>query len=919
MLIFIIARVSPTEPAHGYCTPSALGRLPSPRRMPPNQLGNASRKHPEYEIVYGLTTPDDDAPSSIVSAAASPSQSSLVQVQSGAPSSTSSHSGTNAILSKTSALTSTLLTSTWSASTPATSSTLSASLSQTSVRSSLQAPTLYIPRVPTPYIPQVPTLYIPQVPTLYIPQAPTLYIPEAPTPYIPEAPTPYNPEASTTYDPDAPTPITQLPWEPVVTRNSTMTQSTSAYSSPNATVTGTCTGCVIEAYRPITTSFTDDPFNSWTTTQVTATIVTSVIKYNDTTVMTSTTLNITRTVTDSDNQTITATTPVFVVTPAPGTRLTLDAGPTYVIYTALFGGLDKSYSEDFPFPSMATTDTGCRAEPTRLKNWKPARTQDWSYFITSYLNGAPTVTATNIPYPLPSPLLQYLKNNSAIQSQFHGSDIATCTLRPTAGLSSPPHGPFPIPGVPPPVAVSPTQGPAPRPSPTTNTYIASTYVSTTTYITVQGCLRCKNTQLPPVSTPVVSFASDKGLNAAQPEPTQTQPGQQNQANPPDTSSNPNGNQNGATPGNGNGGSSNGGGGSSNGNGGSNNQSPPGNAVQIGDSTYTVRPGQQTPGPDQPSNQNLPLPVVIIGTQTLTQGQSTVINNVPVVVPTGASPSRVIVGGTTYVVNNGPSATTVLTVGAQTVPATLVGGTTELVIGGQTLLPGGPPVVIAGTTYSLPSSAGTTQIVINGATSALAPDKVINNLVPSFTVVSGTTAFVLAPGQTLTPGAVLTLSGTTYSMPASASGSIVVVNGVTSTLSPNNAQTTAAPQLTINSVIYTPTTRDGTTEYVVAPGETLRPGQAITISGVAYSLDSQGTVLVINGQTSSIARGPASASASTTASASTSGQGAGDFIWSGIGGGAASSTSHSAGGKVRVDSFFQGLVVCVTAWLMTKVL
>jgi uncharacterized membrane protein YgcG len=698
---------------------------------------------------------------------------------------------------------------------------------------------------------------------------------------------------------------------------------------------------------------------------------------------------VTKVVTDWDAQPITHTTPIFTVSLGPGIYTTLNAGPTYVIYNKLYGGLDKP--RQFAIPQPTITSTACVPTPTTLKNWQPTQTEDWTHFIATYAQNASMTTAMNVPYRLPSAALQYLKENLAIMSQFHGHNIDTCTTFPTGGLMAP----APLPAIP---------GPPPFFSVSTQTFLSTTYESTSTHVTIAGCLRCQNTQPPAVTTAPPYSANDH--NAA-PEPTPNHSVQE-QGNPGDKPSDQNNGQGGSHPSDGgsnNGGSSNGGGsnngggwnngggsnsgdGSNNG-GNSNDQRPPGNPVVIGDTTYTVRPGQPTTPPNQPNEQNQAPPVVVVGTQTLTQGQTTTINGIPVVVPADAGGSRVVVGGTTFAVNNGPTAAPVLTVGSNVVTAdpqgqfivgsetlkpggpaltvggstlslgsggtiaivngvtqtlanspvitsppvitaggsivsaTVLGGTTQIVLGGQTLIPGGSPITISGTTYSLPAQSGSsnTQIVVNGVTSTIAPGQILgdSNTV-SGAVRDGTTAFIFGPGATLTPGGILTISGTTFSMPASASGSVIVINGVTSTLTPGNAAITAALALTINGKTYTPTIRDGTTEFVLGQGTTLRPGQAVTMDGTTYSLDPKGTALVINGQTSSLPKGPASAIASTTKASTTSGRDVGDFVWSGIGGGGGKNEgSSSRGGGVSVskgvESWVESLVMGVAGWAM----
>lgn len=704
-----------------------------------------------------------------------------------------------------------------------------------------------------------------------------------------------------------------------------------------------CTGCVLQAYGPITTSFTEDQYHKWSATTVTATIITSVTTYNDTIVTNIVTKNQTSII-YSGEQIITHTAPTFTVEPMPGTVLTLDAGPTYVIYNNLEGGIAT--------PFTRPTRTFCEAKTDVLTGWEPTRTEDWSFFIESFTS-MPIKVNTYFPAALPSKAVQYLQKNSAIASEFQGEDLAACTTYAPqfpGGLPQPDTpGTTTAEGEPvftyfPPFATVPTQ-----------TYISVSYKTTSAYTTVAGCLRAGCGAATP--SPGRGYSEQSPDQNTGPNfPNVMQPTNDvNGANKPtDPPSNP---QNGPDN-NGNQGSS------------------PGH-VTIGDSAYNVRPGQPTSRPGQPNEQNIAPPAVIIGDQTLTQGQSTNINGVPVVVPSDGGGSRVIIGGTTIPVNNGPTAAPVLnvggnsvtanpqgqyvvgtqtlrpggpaltvdgstlslapggtiavvngvtqtianapiitsppviTVGGRVVSATVIGGTTQVVLGDQTLAPGSA-LTISGTTYSLPATGGNGVVVIaNGATSTLSPG--LNPIVKD-----GTTAFIFGPGQTLTPGGVLTVSGTTYSMP---SNNVVVINGVTSTL--GSGPLTAAPALTINGKTYTATTRDGTTEFVLGPGMTLRPGQALTMSGTTYSLDPAGTALVINGATSTIPVRPASNSASTTAS-STRGRDAGDFIWSGIGGGGGNNGNANGGSTSRagapgsregLDKWLESVIIGLAGWLV----
>jgi hypothetical protein len=761
---------------------------------------------------------------------------------------------------------------------------------------------------------------------------------------------------------------------------------------------------VIKAYDPITTYFDNDDWtNRWTSLVVTETIVskfTTYMKNNatvDTIVTSVKTVNQTRTVINGEDQTITHRTPVFTITPMPGTYLTVDAGPTYVIYQNLFGALDKSISSlDSP---LQTTLNICGAKPTQLKNWEPTRSEDWRYFIQTYTTEVPQATVTNKAVPLPSRLLQYLNQNLAIRSQYNGSNIATCTLGPTSDVVS---STRPAPLRPKPTVTA-TKVPAPPPSHiphipipqpavsslaafpiippfasfSTGTFLSTTYESTSSHVTVVGCLRKGCQDAPPTPTPYEPEAPNnvndvpftpQMPNIAQPTSNPNAPSDPDDKpngpkKPGDSPNDPNKPDSNVKP---------------------VNQRPSGVPITIGSTTYTIHV-QQTPNPDRPGEQNQAPPAVVIGSQTLTQGQSTIINGIPVIVPSDGGGARIVVGGTTIVVNNGPTGAPVLTIGRDTVTAnpqgqfvvgtetlkpggpaitvdgstlslapsgviaiingvtqtlaqapiitappiltvggrvvftTVVGGTTQYIVGDKTLAPGNV-VTVDGTTYSVPSVPSSGLIVVDGVTSTLTPGQILGMQSITATIRDGTTAFIFAPGQTLTPGGVLTVSGTTFSMPASLSGSVIVINGKTSAFSHRPVITVPAA-LTINGQTYTAATRDGTTEFVLAPSVTLRPGQAVTMSGTTYSLDKEGTALVINGKTSRLPTMPKSVSASTTARVSSSAKArdVGDFVWSGLGGGGgAGSTSKAGANAVRsggLDMWVESIVAGVAGWLV----
>ncbi|KAF2712749.1 hypothetical protein K504DRAFT_452896 [Pleomassaria siparia CBS 279.74] len=246
---------------------------------------------------------------------------------------------------------------------------------------------------------------------------------------------------------------------------------------------------------------------------------------------------------------------------------------------------------------------------------------------------------------------------------------------------------------------------------------------------------------------------------------------------------------------------------------------------------------------------------------------------------GPSGMIAVLNGITQTFGNAPVITSVpvLTVGGKTISAMVVGGSTAFVLGPGKSSTGGGVLTVDGTTFHMPSDGSGSTVVINGVTSTLdspvLPVITLNNQIVTASVTGGITAFVLGPGQTLVPGGIITMSGTTYSMPASASGSVVVING-----------------------------------------------------GTTCSLDSKGTALIINGITSSIPRVPASNSATSTHSGSASGRttssswtsttserGLGNFIASGLG-------INQTGGAVQgasggLEKWVEGLAIGTVGWLI----
>ncbi|KAF3008612.1 hypothetical protein E8E13_007998 [Curvularia kusanoi] len=779
---------------------------------------------------------------------------------------------------------------------------------------------------------------------------------------------------------------TGLPPSPSQTKSSDLlypySNSTKTASAKTVTITspprGDCTGCALAALNPFTTSYLSNIFGNWTSLVVTETVLTNFITYVhnstiDTIVTEVQTVNQTKTV----NQYITETAAEFYVyLPTPGTGISLPVGPTYVIYQSLYGGADvqatSTARNNATDSNLMPAQSTCKPHMQSLKGWIPTRSADWSYFIQTFANGtAPDVPSTyNSPVPIPTKLQTYLAQDPDVQVFFQGADIATCTqaeesdllniIRPTLSFALPPPPASPTSFLQPTPQLPASRTTATRPAftfapppafssiPGTNTYLSTTFISTSKYLTVSGCLRCDTNPGDRPQPKTTEQGPSKDDFNGNPGPTNT-PDPKNDDTPNSADNNQgqphNGNTQGQPP---------------NGNtqGQPQNTQPAapnpdtktsqnipgfissvisnnpdltrrpdqptgsGQTITIGDSVVTVHPQPTDQGQGGGQQNNNGPTKVIIGTQTVTVGQTTTINGVPVIVPTSGGGSTIIVGDKTIGINPGitPAPLPVLTVGHNTITANpqgqfvvgtqtlqrggpaiilddhtltlgpnnkiaiwnsdtqtvatmlgaqpaltfggahitaqVAGGTTLFVLGSQTLLPGGSAVVLSGTTYSLPAGFSGTSIVVNGATQRLSPGLPVltldNTPITASVSPDGVTAFVLAPGQTLLPGGpALVIAGTTYSLPASGAVSTILINNTPSSL----PGAWHLPVLTLapNSPPITGSVQSGTTAFIFGPGTTLTPGGVLTVSGttISYPASASGSVVVINGVTSTL--------------------------------------------------------------------
>ena len=173
----------------------------------------------------------------------------------------------------------------------------------------------------------------------------------------------------------------------------------------------------------------------------------------------------------------------------------------------------------------------------------------------------------------------------------------------------------------------------------------------------------------------------------------------------------------------------------------------------------------------------------------------------------------------------------LTIGAQAVTANALG---QYIIGGQTLTAGGV-ITLSGTRVSL--SPDEVAVIVGSSTENLVMTPHPDLTIGIQTVTANSLNQYIIGGQTLTPGGVLTLSGTRISL--SPDETAVIVGSSTESL-----VITPPPDLTIGSQTITANSLD---QYIIG-GQTLTPGGVITVSGTRVSLATDETALVVGTST-----------------------------------------------------------------------
>jgi hypothetical protein len=317
----------------------------------------------------------------------------------------------------------------------------------------------------------------------------------------------------------------------------------------------------------------------------------------------------------------------------------------------------------------------------------------------------------------------------------------------------------------------------------------------------------------------------------------------------------------------------------------------GSAVEVFGTTYSLPPsvsnaninGQAVPISTIQNSPESPATVVIGGVtakpessgayyliagQTLSPGGSALdVSGVTYSLP--SSGANIVINGATSVIAPTDARTvSAVMFGSATAVPLLAGG---YVVGSQVISPDGSAVTISGHVYSLPASGS--SVVVDGKPTAIqaiaANDDVITIGTQIYTATPASVTPLVIASQTLFPGGSdITVSGTVFSLPPDATGSIVV-NGQTTALA-TAASGDVGLSIGSQQISFTPLDSG-----IVVASQTLYPGgPVITVKGEILSIPLYGTAVVIQ------------------SGATTTTEGLGDYIWQGI----ASSTSRSAFGS-----------------------
>lgn len=283
---------------------------------------------------------------------------------------------------------------------------------------------------------------------------------------------------------------------------------------------------------------------------------------------------------------------------------------------------------------------------------------------------------------------------------------------------------------------------------------------------------------------------------------------------------------------------------------------------------------------------------VIEGQTLTPGSNIEVQGTPISYPSVGS--EIVIGTSTeplsFATITPPAIAPMFTYDGSTYTAD---SSSQFIIGGQTLIPGNA-ITVSGTPISYAAAAS--AVVIGTSTESLSfatitPAAAVLTFDGSTYTADVSSDFVIN-GQTLTPGGIITVSGTPISY--AATGSAVVIGTSKEPLSYAKITPTAAV-ITFDGSTYT---ADESSDFMIN-GQTLVPGAVITISGTPISYASGGTDIVIGTSTEAV--------------------GIGGLIMSGLGGGSARTGAvaftSGAMGERRWSSAVLGAAVALSICLV----
>lgn len=236
---------------------------------------------------------------------------------------------------------------------------------------------------------------------------------------------------------------------------------------------------------------------------------------------------------------------------------------------------------------------------------------------------------------------------------------------------------------------------------------------------------------------------------------------------------------------------------------------------------------------------------VVAGQTLTPGGQITVSSTPISLNPSADVA-VVGGSTQFLAIATPSPNVaVMTFAGSTYTANAA---SQFVVAGQTLTPGGQ-ITVSNTPLSLASSGNlavigtSTQLLTTPAPASI---PAVLTFAGSTYTANSASQFIIA-GQTLTPGGIITASGTPISMPQGTNIAVVGTSTQTLAIAPT-VPTAEAPVITFEGSTYT---ADASSDFVIA-SQTLTPGGIITVHGTPIRLVNGAADAVIGSSTQTLA-------------------------------------------------------------------